>query len=148
MMREMTRDTARTWAEISLGNLEHNYRALRACAPGSRFLATVKANGYGHGAVPVARRLTELGTDYLAVACLEEGAALRAAGITAPVLVLGHTQPELAAEVVATLPCGMGVMACTRPVAPGWRQVFSGRLCGWVMDEFLEPLEAAEADDG
>ncbi len=101
MMREMTRDTARTWAEISLGNLEHNYRALRACAPGSRFLATVKANGYGHGAVPVARRLTELGTDYLAVACLEEGAALRAAGITAPVLVLGHTQPELAAEVVA-----------------------------------------------
>ena len=35
MMREMTRDTARTWAEISLGNLEHNYRALRACAPGS-----------------------------------------------------------------------------------------------------------------
>ncbi len=101
MMREMTRDTARTWAEISLGNLEHNYRALRACAPGSRFLATVKANGYGHGAVPVARRLTELGTDYLAVACLEEGAALRAAGITAPILILGHTQPELAAEVVA-----------------------------------------------
>lgn len=57
-------------------------------------------------------------------------------------------KPSLAAEVVATLPCGMGVMACTRPVVPGWRQVFSGRLCGWVMDEFLEPLEAAEADDG
>lgn len=57
-------------------------------------------------------------------------------------------EPSLAAEVVATLPCGMGVMACTRPVVPGWRQVFSGRLCGWVMDEFLEPLEAAEADDG
>ena len=100
MIRETARDTARTWAEISLGNLEHNYRALRACAPDSRFLATVKANGYGHGAIPVARRLVELGADYLAVACLEEGAALRRAGITSPILILGYTPPELAAEVV------------------------------------------------
>lgn len=100
MIREMTRDTARTWAEISLGNLEHNYRALRACAPDSKFLATVKANGYGHGALPIARRLAELGTDYLAVACLEEGAQLRRAGITVPILILGYTQPELAPEVV------------------------------------------------
>ena len=96
----MTRETTRTWAEISLGNLEHNYRALRSCAPDSRFLGTVKANGYGHGAVPVARRLVELGTDYLAVACLDEGAALRGAGITAPIRILGHTQPGLAGEVV------------------------------------------------
>lgn len=96
----MTRETTRTWAEISLGNLEHNYRALRSCAPDSRFLGTVKANGYGHGAVPVARRLVELGTDYLAVACLDEGAALRGAGITAPILILGYTQPGLAGEVV------------------------------------------------
>ena len=101
MIRKMTRDTARTWAEVSLGNLEHNYRALRACAPNSRFLGTVKANGYGHGALPIARRLVELGTDYLAVACLDEGAALRKAGITAPILILGYTQPELAGEVVA-----------------------------------------------
>ena len=100
MTQKTTRDTARTWAEISLGNLEHNYRALRACAPDSRFLATVKANGYGHGAVPMARRLAELGADYLAVACLEEGAALRQAGVAAPILILGHTQPELASEVV------------------------------------------------
>ena len=57
-------------------------------------------------------------------------------------------EPSLAAKVVATRPCGVGVMACTRPVVPGWRQVFSGRLCGWVMDKYLEPLEAAEADDG
>ena len=96
----MTRETARTWAEISLGNLGHNYRALRSCAPDSKFLATVKANGYGHGSVPVAKRLVELGADYLAVACLEEGAALRQAGVAAPILILGHTQPELASEVV------------------------------------------------
>lgn len=100
MIREMTRDTARTWAEISLGNLEHNYRDLRACAPDSRFLGTVKANAYGHGAVPVARRLVELGTDYLAVACLDEAAELRKAGIAAPILILGYTPPELAAEAV------------------------------------------------
>lgn len=97
----MRRETTRTWAEISLGNLEHNYRALRACAPDSKFLATVKANAYGHGAIPVARRLVELGADYLAVACLDEAAALRAAGITAPVLVLGDTPPQLAEEAVA-----------------------------------------------
>ncbi len=97
----MTRETARTWAEISLGNLEHNYRALRSCAPDSKFLATVKANGYGHGSVPAANRLVELGADYLAVACLDEAAELRRAGIAAPILVLGYTQPELAGEVVA-----------------------------------------------
>ena len=100
MTRETTRDTTRTWAEISLGNLEHNYRDLRACAPDSKFLGTVKANGYGHGAIPVARRLVELGTDYLAVACLDEAAALRAAGITAPILVLGYTHPALAGSAV------------------------------------------------
>ena len=97
----MTRETARTWAEISLGNLEHNYRALRSCAPDSKFLATVKANGYGHGSVPAANRLVELGADYLAVACLDEAAELRRAGIAAPILILGYTQPELAGEVVA-----------------------------------------------
>ena len=63
----MIRQTMRTWAEISLGNLEHNYRALRACAPNSGFLGVVKANAYGHGAVPVAKRLEELGADYLSL---------------------------------------------------------------------------------
>ena len=100
MMREFTRDTARTWAEISLGTLEHNYRALRACAPDSKFLATVKANAYGHGAIPAARRLVELGADYLAVACLDEAAGLRRAGVTAPILILGCTPPGLAVEAV------------------------------------------------
>lgn len=92
---------ARTWAEISLGNLEHNYRALRSCLePGCRFLGVVKADAYGHGAVPVAKKLEELGAEYLAVACLEEAAELRQAGISAPILILGATPPELAGEVV------------------------------------------------
>ena len=57
----MKLEQTRTWAEIDLGNLEHNYRALRACAPESKFLGVVKANAYGHGAVPVARKLEALG---------------------------------------------------------------------------------------
>ena len=96
-------DTAhgRTWAEISLDNLEHNYRALRGLLkPGCGFVGVVKADAYGHGALPVARRLEELGAEYLAVACLEEGAALRRGGITAPILILGATPPEEAEEVV------------------------------------------------
>lgn len=96
----MELETARTWAEISLSNLEHNYRALRACAPDSKFLGVVKANAYGHGAVPVAKKLEELGADYLAVACLGEAAELRRAGIRMPVLILGTTPPEYAAQVV------------------------------------------------
>lgn len=92
----MELEQTRTWAEIDLGALEHNYRALRACAPGSRFVGVVKANAYGHGAVPVARRLERLGADYLAVACLAEAGELRRAGITMPILILGATPPELA----------------------------------------------------
>lgn len=96
----MKLETMRTWAEIRLGNLEHNYRALRACAPESKFLGVVKANAYGHGAVPVARKLEELGADYLAVACLNEAMELRQAGIRMPILILGSTPEELAGLVV------------------------------------------------
>jgi alanine racemase len=92
----------RTWAEISLSNLEHNYRALRGLLkPGCRFLGVVKANAYGHGAVPVARKLSELGADYLAVACLPEAEQLRQAGITLPILILGHTSPVFADRLLA-----------------------------------------------
>ena len=97
----MELEQTRTWAEIDLGNLEHNYRALRSCAPDSRFLGVVKANAYGHGAVPVARRLEKLGADYLAVACLNEALELRQAGVRMPILILGTTPPALAEQVVA-----------------------------------------------
>ena len=91
----------RTWAEISLSNLEHNYRALRAMLPaGCRFLGVVKADAYGHGAIPVARRLEKLGAEYLAVACLDEALELRQAGIQTPILILGYTPPERAGELL------------------------------------------------
>ncbi|MBQ9974764.1 MAG: alanine racemase [Oscillospiraceae bacterium] len=97
----MELERSRTWAEISMDALTHNYRALRAMlAPGCRFLGVVKADAYGHGAVPVAKRLVELGCEMLAVACLEEARQLRQAGITAPILILGQTPAELAGQVV------------------------------------------------
>lgn len=89
----------RTWAEVDLSALEHNYRALRGMLPrGCRFLGVVKANAYGHGAVPVAKKLEALGAEYLAVACLDEAIELRQAGISTPILILGPTFSEFAGE--------------------------------------------------
>ena len=85
----------RTWAEISLPNIRHNYEAIRKSLPaGCRFLGVVKADAYGHGALPVSRLLQESGADYLAVSCLDEALELRRGGITMPILILGHTPPE------------------------------------------------------
>ncbi|HIZ93008.1 alanine racemase [Flavonifractor sp. An112] len=93
----MKQTQTRTWTEIDLSNLEHNYRALRAMLPqGCRFLGVVKADAYGHGAVQVARRLETLGAEYLAVACLDEALELRQAGITTPILILGYTPTDRA----------------------------------------------------
>ena len=66
----------RTWAEISLDRLAHNYQTLRAMlAPDCRFLGLCKANAYGHGALQVGRKLEALGADMLAVACVDEADA-------------------------------------------------------------------------
>ena len=92
--------TARTWAEVDLDALAHNYHVLRGLAPEAKFLGLVKADAYGHGAVPVARKLETLGADMLAVACLAEAIELRQAGIAIPVLCLGQTPPELAPELL------------------------------------------------
>ena len=84
--------TRRTWAEIRLDRIGHNFKTMEAALPaGARCLGVVKADSYGHGDVEVSRRLEELGCAYMAVACLDEGAKLRAAGITAPILLLGPT---------------------------------------------------------
>ena len=82
----------RTWAEVSLANIRHNYEAIRSDIPsGCRFLGVVKADAYGHGALRVAMLLQDCGADYLAVSCLDEALELRAGGITMPILILGHT---------------------------------------------------------
>ena len=91
----------RTWAEVSLDRLAHNYHALRGLTPyGTKFMGLVKADAYGHGAVPIAQKLEELGADYLGVACLAEAVELRQAGVQTPILILGGTPAAYAAELV------------------------------------------------
>lgn len=91
----------RTWAEISLDNIEHNYLAVRAAIPANcRYLGVVKADAYGHGALQVAHRLEKAGADYLAVSCLDEALELRRGGVTMPILILGHTPAEYIYELV------------------------------------------------
>ena len=83
-----------TRAEIDLDALVHNYRLIRRQAGGGRsVLALVKADAYGHGAVAVAKALEGEGVEMLGVALVEEGMELRAAGIRAPILVLGRVYP-------------------------------------------------------
>ena len=91
----------RTWAEIDLDALEHNYRRARTLTgSGVRYLGVVKADAYGHGAVQIGRKLESLGADYLAVSSLDEARELRHGGITMPVLILGHTPPDMVPELI------------------------------------------------
>ena len=79
-----------TIAQIDLDALAFNYRQLQKRVPkGVKILAVVKADAYGHGAVPISRKLEKLGVEYLGVAIAEEGVELRKGGVKAPILVLG-----------------------------------------------------------
>ena len=90
----MNPQTERTWAEVRPETIVSNMRAIRASLPtGTKYLGVVKADAYGHGAVPVARALEENGADYLAVACIAEAVELREAGLRLPILILGNTPP-------------------------------------------------------
>lgn len=88
-----------TWAEVKLGALTHNLRAIRrrlasrreqagAKAAPPKILAVVKANAYGHGSVPVARALGKAGADWFGVTCSAEGIELREGGVRKPILLL------------------------------------------------------------
>jgi alanine racemase len=89
------------WAEVDLSAVRHNVALLRRCASPAALCAVVKADAYGHGAVPVARAAVEAGAAGLAVAMADEGIELRDGGITAPVLVLSEPPPDAAEAVVA-----------------------------------------------
>jgi alanine racemase len=79
------------WAEVDLGAIAHNVEVLKGCtAPGTLFMAVVKADGYGHGAVPVARAALAAGADRLGVATIGEALELRAAGISEPLQLLSE----------------------------------------------------------
>jgi len=95
------RDQRLTWAEVDLDAIAHNVRRLKGLI-GERveLMAVVKANAYGHGAVPVARVALESGASRLAVNRAVEGIELRRAGIAAPILILGYSPPWEAEAIV------------------------------------------------
>ena len=110
------------WAEVDLGAIRDNAATLATVADPARLCAVVKAGAYGHGPVPVARAALDGGASWLAVALVEEGADLREAGITAPVLLLSEPPLEALPEVVAlgltpTLYSLSGVEAAAKAVA-------------------------------
>jgi alanine racemase len=87
-----------------LSAIAHNVRVLNVAVAPARVCAVVKADGYGHGAVPVARAAVDAGARWLAVALADEGATLRDAGIAAPILLLSEpSAPELEVAVANDL---------------------------------------------
>ena len=107
------------WIDVDLDAIAHNARLMGSIAAPAALCAVVKADGYGHGAAPVARAALDAGASLLAVALVEEGAALRASGITAPILVLSEppaTDMEAVVEhdLTPTLYTSEGVAAAAR----------------------------------
>ena len=91
----------RTWAEINLDNLTHNFETIRrAVGPEAKLLGVVKADAYGHGAVRVAKHLQKLGAAYLAVSNIDECEELRKNGVTLPILMLGFTPADQAGRIL------------------------------------------------
>lgn len=91
----------RTWAEISLKNIEHNFHAIENYVENDAIvLGVVKANAYGHGSLKVAQLLQNIGCKYMAVATLDEAISLRKGGICTPILILGRTSPEYTEKIV------------------------------------------------
>lgn len=88
--------TARAWAQIDLAAMTHNFNIAKST--GKKVMCVIKANAYGHGAVPCGLHLQKLGADFFAVACLAEAIELRRGGISKPILILGYTPAEYAAE--------------------------------------------------
>lgn len=89
------------WAEINLDAVAENVRQVKSLLrPETELMAVVKADGYGHGALPVACTALAAGAKSLAVAFVEEGITLRRAGLKAPVLLLGYTSPARFEELV------------------------------------------------
>ncbi|MEE1239569.1 MAG: alanine racemase [Acutalibacteraceae bacterium] len=88
----------RTWAEIDVDALVHNFEIIKKEADGAKLMAVVKADAYGHSARIVAPLLEQHGADAFAVSNIEEAITLRGCGITRPILILGYTPVGMAAQ--------------------------------------------------
>lgn len=95
MMKASTSFGRPTIAEIDLETLEFNYRQIQKRIPkGAKILGVVKADAYGHGALPISLKLEKLGVEYLGVAFSDEGVELRKGGVRTPILIMGGIYPE------------------------------------------------------
>ena len=104
-----------TRAEIDLTAFRHNLQNLRKYLdPQTRIMAIVKADAYGHGAIPCARIAIESGADYLGAGVIEEGIELRENGLNAPILILGSIFPDEAEDLVRH---NLATILCTQPLA-------------------------------
>lgn len=118
-----------TWAEVDLGAIARNVCALKALTPqGTRFMAVVKADGYGHGAREVAQAVLSAGADRLGVATLDEAITLREAGITAPLHILAEVPSEGSAlalehDLIPTVASREAALALSRAAMLGQREV-------------------------
>ncbi len=100
MTEDISTEALALWAEVDLGCIRRNISRIKGLlSPGTSLLAVVKANAYGHGEVEVAGAAIEGGADWLGVARVEEGVALRRAGFDRPILLLA--QPPLSALAAA-----------------------------------------------
>ena len=81
-----------TWAEINLDAINYNVKQIKKLHPDKKIFAVVKANGYGHGDLEVAKVAIEAGAEFLAVSALDEAISLRENGVDSPILVLGMTR--------------------------------------------------------
>jgi alanine racemase len=88
------------WFEIDLAQFKANIALIRSRIGTSLYCCVVKANAYGHGLVPLARAASDAGVDYLGVIHLQEGVALRKAGISLPILVMGAIHEDQAEELI------------------------------------------------
>lgn len=116
-------------AVIDLDAIRHNVRRLADAASPAKVMAVVKADAYGHGAVPVARAALEAGASWLGVAHISEALALRAAGIEAPLLAWLHTaESNFAAAVAAGVDIGCSGWELDRIVAAARDQERPARI--------------------
>lgn len=86
----------RTWAEIDINALVHNFKTIKKLSNGAKLMAVVKANAYGHSVTDIAPILQENGADSFAVSNIDEALQLRLCGITKPILILGYTPVKMA----------------------------------------------------
>lgn len=116
-------------AVIDLEAIRHNVRRLAKVASPAKVMAVVKADAYGHGAIPVARAALEAGASWLGVAHISEALALRAAGIEAPLLAWLHTpESNFAAAVAAGIDIGCSGWELGRIVAAAREQERPARI--------------------